>query len=329
MNIFLSWLTTEGNYSQYKGGDGNKGETKIAIAKELSLKIVHSSCIVERDPKQIANKINKLVWQYRDAIAFKNSTGQQHLSEDDMENAVFGICKYFNELDPILCDCPSTTALLTNKEAFYMEDNDDDISITSDGNISRPSIAASSPESRNATEKAEKRMASLRNTKNSSSTTKSSANMNLSEERKSLVPKKRRRKEDSEGKTLLKLMKAMMTKYKCEEKKVKCEEERLALERQKIVMEAQQRSLQMHFELFSYCQQLKNIGISEDDINMHFPIPGGEIGAIDGIVTEQVTPGSTRLNLTDDINLQAMDFDDCFEGDTLEETDDSDSSCQS
>jgi hypothetical protein len=74
MNIFLSWLTTEGNYSQYKGGDGNKGETKIAIAKELSLKIVHSSCIVERDPKQIANKINKLVWQYRDAIAFKNST---------------------------------------------------------------------------------------------------------------------------------------------------------------------------------------------------------------------------------------------------------------
>jgi hypothetical protein len=52
----------EGNYSRYKGGGGNKGETKIAIAKELSLKIAHSGCIVERDPKQIANKINKLVW---------------------------------------------------------------------------------------------------------------------------------------------------------------------------------------------------------------------------------------------------------------------------
>jgi hypothetical protein len=44
------------------------------IAKELSLKIAHSGCIVERDPKQIANKINELVQQYRDAIAFKNST---------------------------------------------------------------------------------------------------------------------------------------------------------------------------------------------------------------------------------------------------------------
>jgi hypothetical protein len=94
---------------------------------------------------------------------------------------------------------------------------------------------------------------------------------------------------------------------------VKCEEETLALERQKMVMEAQQHSLQMRFELFSYCQQLKNTGVSD----------------IDGVVTEQMTPGSTRLNLTDDINLQAMDFDDCFEGDTLEETDDSDSSCQS
>jgi hypothetical protein len=77
-----------------------------------------------------------------------------------------------------------------------MEENKDDISITSDGNHCRPSVAASSPQSRNATEKAEKRMASSRNRKNSSSSTKSSANMKLSEEKKSLVPKKRRRKED-------------------------------------------------------------------------------------------------------------------------------------
>jgi hypothetical protein len=180
-----------------------------------------------------------------------------------MDNAVFGICKYFNELDPILHDCPSTTALLTNKETFDIEDDEDDVSTTSDGNRCRPSVAASSPESRYATEKAEKRMASSRNTKNSSATdstakssTKSSANKKISDERKSLVPKKRKRKEDSEGKTLLKLTKAMMTKYKCEEKKVKCEEERLALERKKMVMEEQQRSLQMRFELFSYHQQL-------------------------------------------------------------------------
>ncbi len=47
------------------------------------------------------------------------------------------------------------------------------------------------------------------------------------------MPKNRKRKEDSEGKTLLKLTKAMMTKYKCEEKKVKCKEQKLALEQKK------------------------------------------------------------------------------------------------
>jgi hypothetical protein len=61
MNILLAWLTTEGNYNRYKGGEGNNGETKIVNTEELSLKIAHSGCIVERDPKHIANKINELV----------------------------------------------------------------------------------------------------------------------------------------------------------------------------------------------------------------------------------------------------------------------------
>jgi hypothetical protein len=115
MNLLLTWLTTEGNYSRYEGGDGQKGETKIALAKDLSQMMTKSGCIIERTPKQIANKINELVRSYRDAIASKNSTGQQHLSDEDMENAVFGICKYFNELDTILHDRPSTEPLLTNK----------------------------------------------------------------------------------------------------------------------------------------------------------------------------------------------------------------------
>lgn len=79
MNLLLTWLTTEGNYSRYEGGDGQKGETKIALAKDLSQMMTKSGCIIERTPKQIANKINELVRSYRDAIASKNSTGQQHL----------------------------------------------------------------------------------------------------------------------------------------------------------------------------------------------------------------------------------------------------------
>jgi hypothetical protein len=86
-----------------------KEETKIALAKDLSQLMTKSGCIIERTPKQIANKINELARSYHDAIAlFKNSTVQQYLSDEDMENAVFGICKYFNELDLILYGRPST-----------------------------------------------------------------------------------------------------------------------------------------------------------------------------------------------------------------------------
>ena len=114
-----------------------------------------SGCIIERTPKQIANKINELVRSYRDAIAFKNSTGQQHLSDEDMENAVFGICKYFNELDPILRDRPSTEPLLTNKVSESLSTKK-----TSSIAGNDMTIVASSPESAKASLELQSRTAS-------------------------------------------------------------------------------------------------------------------------------------------------------------------------
>jgi hypothetical protein len=80
-----------------------KGETKIL------LRIIN-----EGAPKLIAKKINELLWSYQDANAFKNSTGQQQVSDEDMENAVFSIWKYLNNFDPFF-DSPSTKPLLTYK----------------------------------------------------------------------------------------------------------------------------------------------------------------------------------------------------------------------
>ncbi len=113
-----------------------------------------------------------------------------------------------------------------------------------------------------------------------------------------------------------------MMKYKCEEKKIKYEEQKLAMEQQKMAMEEQQRSLKMRFELFTYRQQLKNLGVSDEEINKNFPLPNDYPAAISGDVAEQlVTPGSTRLNLSETIDLQ-----DDSQGESTEESDDSDSS---
>jgi hypothetical protein len=113
-----------------------------------------------------------------------------------------------------------------------------------------------------------------------------------------------------------------MMKYKCEEKIIKYEEQKLAMERQKMAMEEQQHSLTMRFELFTYCQQLKNLGVSDEEINKNFPLPNDCPAAVSGTVAEQlVTPGSTHLNLSETINLQ-----DVSQGESTEESEDSDSS---
>ncbi len=92
-------------------------------------------------------------------------------------NAVFGMCKYFSELDPILHNCPSKKPL-------------------------------------KATLVAEEKIRSSKKKR---------------DDRKSLVPSKKRDKKDDGGAALMNLTKAMVNKYKCQEKKLEMEEKHLSL----------------------------------------------------------------------------------------------------
>jgi hypothetical protein len=47
MHILIEWLTHPGNYSRYCGGGGQKGETKSAIATEISAVIKEAGCTIE------------------------------------------------------------------------------------------------------------------------------------------------------------------------------------------------------------------------------------------------------------------------------------------
>ena len=238
MNILITWLTTQGNYSRYKGGDGQKGETKMGIAKDIASTMKERGCIADRAPKQIVNKVNELVRSYRDAVAFKIGTGQSHMSSEDMDNAVFGMCKYFSALDLILRERPSTQPLLTNKgreESAVKESADGTNDFT---------LVASSPESVKATVAAEKKIRSSKKKR---------------DERKTLVPTKKRDKKDAEGAALMNLTKAMVNKYKCQERKLEMEEKHM--------------SLKLRFETMQYRQQLKTLGVAEHEIDRQFPLP--------------------------------------------------------
>ena len=61
IKVLVRWMAEEGNYNHLKGGEGQHGETKRALALEIRNKIRDAGCLVHREPKFILTKINELV----------------------------------------------------------------------------------------------------------------------------------------------------------------------------------------------------------------------------------------------------------------------------
>lgn len=60
MDVLLDWLTTEGNYAEYCGANGNKGKTKTQHHKELCILIKKLKPESDRSEKDVENKITSL-----------------------------------------------------------------------------------------------------------------------------------------------------------------------------------------------------------------------------------------------------------------------------
>jgi len=60
MAVMIDWLTTDGNYSWWCGGDKQDGTTKMGIANETSQLIKDKGVTNERTGRDIHVKINHL-----------------------------------------------------------------------------------------------------------------------------------------------------------------------------------------------------------------------------------------------------------------------------
>ena len=60
LDVLMEWITTEGNYADYCGANGNKGKSKTAYHKELSLLLKEKIPECERNEKDVENKITSL-----------------------------------------------------------------------------------------------------------------------------------------------------------------------------------------------------------------------------------------------------------------------------
>jgi len=109
--ILLDWLLTPGNYSNLWRGKDNKGANKKQVAGAIADLINKSGVVVERDAKQVMNKIQHIERQFREAYDFSNTETGQGLQEGDtdgFDEAVTKRCRYYFDLYDIFADRAST-----------------------------------------------------------------------------------------------------------------------------------------------------------------------------------------------------------------------------
>ncbi|EFP81789.2 uncharacterized protein PGTG_08038 [Puccinia graminis f. sp. tritici CRL 75-36-700-3] len=106
IRVLLDWLAVEGNYQRWRG-DTKAGSTKSALANEI-LSLMADCGITHRDNKGIQTKIQELQNSYSKASDFLRNTGSG-LQEEDIANgtktlemALVKLCKYWDELHPIM-----------------------------------------------------------------------------------------------------------------------------------------------------------------------------------------------------------------------------------
>ncbi|KAG9413407.1 hypothetical protein AC1031_012624 [Aphanomyces cochlioides] len=114
LQVLLEWLTHEGNYSKWRGGD-RSGLTKEALCGLIVGRLVDAG-ISHRKPADIRDKIQNLEMQYRSAADWLAATGQGVQDEASIKAAIYKRCPYYDELCPIMIDRPSSRPVLTSDE---------------------------------------------------------------------------------------------------------------------------------------------------------------------------------------------------------------------
>jgi hypothetical protein len=120
LQILLDWLTTEGNYDKYRGGASAGGKTKDSLCGEI-VAIMKTEGIRHRNNGDIRTKINELERKFKEASEWRLQTGQGILessapnSEKQVGQYMAKICKYYDQLHPIMSNRPSTRPLVSSE----------------------------------------------------------------------------------------------------------------------------------------------------------------------------------------------------------------------
>ncbi len=256
----MDWLTAQGNYHRFKGGHGQRGETKKSLAVEISNLLEEAGVLVKREPSTIITKIQEIVKSFRDEHQYKHQTGHGTADKSLLEKEVYGICKHYDALLPILGDRPSTKPLLTNKSMHSNSLHDDAASVSSSSPAQR-SIKATSPETKAASDAANAVLTASSkppSSKKSSSSKKTPSNHS----KKSLVPSVATAAKNAKQKE-----QDIILTY------IKNQSKALELKQQKQKQQHESRGMKRKFEIMKMRLELQHLGAIQEMIDEQFPLP--------------------------------------------------------
>ncbi|KAE9152550.1 hypothetical protein PF006_g3254 [Phytophthora fragariae] len=134
ISVLIDWLTTGTNYTRYRGGDDQCGDSKNTLARENVQLIEEADITTTRNAKDITNKITTLEASFWAAEDWLNNTGQGcDNNEPSIRAAILARCSYYFDLRVIMRDRVSTRPQLLNTDgAARKDDTDDDDEHSSD-----------------------------------------------------------------------------------------------------------------------------------------------------------------------------------------------------
>lgn len=119
LSVLIEWLTHEGNYTKWKGGNKHSGVTKNTLASQIVAEIKSKGINIERTAKDVVQKILTMEQNFKKAIDFLDGTGAGITDEESLVAAVKKICPYYYELEPVMSDRQSSRPLATEDDIFY------------------------------------------------------------------------------------------------------------------------------------------------------------------------------------------------------------------